>query len=302
MRSEQTMQDLILTVAKADSRVRAVYMNGSRANPRASRDLFQDYDIVYVVNDLAGMLADRSWYAAFGKPLLKQEPDQIDQAVGQRNDPEQDGYTIMAVFTDGNRIDLHLENIATCRRNYGQSSQTVPLLDKDKLLPQLPAASDQDHWVKQPSAELFYHHTNDFWWVAPYVAKGLWRNELLYANAMLNDVLRPHLLDMCDWLVGSDANWQISTGKMHKNLGRLLPEELWVPLTKTYANGDVEATWRALSTAMDLFATVAQMVAKRLGFDYAVSEEQGSRQYVGAIRRLPAGATALKLEWGVRTN
>ncbi|WP_431602538.1 aminoglycoside 6-adenylyltransferase [Ruminiclostridium papyrosolvens] len=33
MRTEQEMFDLILDVAKADERIRAVYMNGSRANP-----------------------------------------------------------------------------------------------------------------------------------------------------------------------------------------------------------------------------------------------------------------------------
>ena len=28
-------------------------MNGSRANPNAPRDIFQDYDIVYVVEELS---------------------------------------------------------------------------------------------------------------------------------------------------------------------------------------------------------------------------------------------------------
>ena len=33
MRSEKEMFELILRVVKADERIRAVYMNGSRANP-----------------------------------------------------------------------------------------------------------------------------------------------------------------------------------------------------------------------------------------------------------------------------
>ena len=49
MRSEQEMFDLILNTAKEDERIRAVMMNGSRANPNAPRDCFQDYDIVYFV-------------------------------------------------------------------------------------------------------------------------------------------------------------------------------------------------------------------------------------------------------------
>lgn len=49
MRSEKEMFDLILDIAKGDDRIRAVYMNGSRTNQNAIPDIFQDYDIVYVV-------------------------------------------------------------------------------------------------------------------------------------------------------------------------------------------------------------------------------------------------------------
>ncbi|MCI3923000.1 aminoglycoside 6-adenylyltransferase [Paenibacillus sp. TRM 82003] len=38
----------ILGTADRDERVRAVALNGSRANPKAPRDLFQDYNIVYL--------------------------------------------------------------------------------------------------------------------------------------------------------------------------------------------------------------------------------------------------------------
>ena len=40
MRSEQEMFDLILQTAREDDRIRAVIMNGSRANPSAPRDIF----------------------------------------------------------------------------------------------------------------------------------------------------------------------------------------------------------------------------------------------------------------------
>ena len=46
MRSEEEMMNLILQVAKDDERVRAVYLNGSRTNPNAPKDRFQDYDVV----------------------------------------------------------------------------------------------------------------------------------------------------------------------------------------------------------------------------------------------------------------
>jgi hypothetical protein len=51
MRSEQEMLDLIVDTAKCDKRIRAAIMNGSRANPNAPRDIFQDFDIVYLVTE-----------------------------------------------------------------------------------------------------------------------------------------------------------------------------------------------------------------------------------------------------------
>ena len=78
MRTEREMTDLILSAAKREDRIRAAYLNGSRANPAAPRDNFQDYDVVYVVTETAPFLADRAWLSGFGTPLLVQEPDAND--------------------------------------------------------------------------------------------------------------------------------------------------------------------------------------------------------------------------------
>ena len=61
MRTEQEMYDLILGFARQDERVRVVAMNGSRANPNAPRDAFQDYDIVYLVTEMDSFLAGDAW-------------------------------------------------------------------------------------------------------------------------------------------------------------------------------------------------------------------------------------------------
>ncbi len=51
MRTETEMLDLILQTAKA-LQVDAVAMSGSRTNPNAPKDEFQDYDVVYIVDDI----------------------------------------------------------------------------------------------------------------------------------------------------------------------------------------------------------------------------------------------------------
>ena len=66
MRTEQEMLDLIIGVAQADPRIKAVYMNGSRTNPNADRDIFQDYDIVYAVEETESFQEDDEWIKQFG--------------------------------------------------------------------------------------------------------------------------------------------------------------------------------------------------------------------------------------------
>src|SRR5450756_3049774 len=86
MRSEQEMLELILGTARDYERIRAVYLNGSRANPNAPKDIFRDFDIVYVVTDTAPFLTDRHWIDRFGKILLMEEPDQLDLILGENLD------------------------------------------------------------------------------------------------------------------------------------------------------------------------------------------------------------------------
>jgi len=97
MRSEQEMYDLIINTAREDKRVRVVIMNGSRADPDARRDIFQDYDIVYLVTDVPSFKRDPNWIRKFGELMIMQLP-------GDMNDPpssDDDSYTYLMQFTDG---------------------------------------------------------------------------------------------------------------------------------------------------------------------------------------------------------
>ena len=49
----------------SDERVRAVYLNGSRTNPNAPKDRFQDYDVVYVVTDTKPYYEKHDWINHF---------------------------------------------------------------------------------------------------------------------------------------------------------------------------------------------------------------------------------------------
>src|SRR5918911_2741853 len=108
MRSEQEMLELIISMAKDDQRVRAVILNGSRANPQAPRDIFQDFDVVYLVTDVGSFTDDHTWIDRFGERMILQTPEAMQDSPA-RNDGS---FAYLMQFTDGNRIDLTLFPVA----------------------------------------------------------------------------------------------------------------------------------------------------------------------------------------------
>lgn len=77
MRTEKEMFHIVINTARSDDRVLAAYLKGSRANPNVPRDIYQDFDIMYVVTETESFRADLSWMDPFGKVILKQEQDDV---------------------------------------------------------------------------------------------------------------------------------------------------------------------------------------------------------------------------------
>ena len=130
MRTEQEMLDLIIGVAQADPRVKAVYMNGSRTNPNADRDIFQDYDIVYAVEETESFQEDDEWIKQFGEPLYMQFPENSPFFPSDRHNC----YGWLIQFTDGNRLDLHVTTVPTVLKEIEEDSLCIVLLDKEGIL------------------------------------------------------------------------------------------------------------------------------------------------------------------------
>ena len=264
MRTEREMTALILGVAERDARVRAVFMNGSRANPNAPRDIFQDYDIVYVVEETASFRAQPGWVDVFGERLVMQTPDEMDHAAGQPTDLAR-CYGYLMQFADGNRIDLRLMTLPRALEECQSDSQTIVLLDKDGILPPLPLPSDTAYHIRRPDQTAFAGCCNEFWWTLPYVAKGLWRGQLLFAQTHMEICIRKMLLQMMKWYAGTLHGFDYSAGKCGDALKDLLPADIWNGYLETFAACTEEDIWRALFKAGELFTELTKRTAKTLG-------------------------------------
>ena len=288
MRSEREMLDLILDTARQDERIRAVIMNGSRANPNTARDPFQDFDIVYIVTDVTPFRNNFHWIKRFGEIMILQMPEDM-----QDPPPDQDGsFSYLMQFTDGSRIDLGIFPLGNLDQ-LTKDSLTKILLDKDERIAPIPPANDSDYLPHPPTAKAFADCCNEFWWVCPYIAKGLWREEIPYAKYFFDHIVRDQLMKMITWYVGQKTEFSKDPGKHGKFLQQYLEPELWEMLLNTYADAGCERTWAALFTTCDLFREAATQVAEFFGYDYPYEDDQQVSAHLAHVRSLPRDAKEL---------
>lgn len=282
MRTETEMYDLILGIAKSDARIKAVYMNGSRTNVNVPRDMFQDYDIVYVAEETESFIVDRDWINRFGDILYMQYPDENPYYPSDKGN----SYGWLMQFTDGIRIDLTVQTVNYALQHIQDDKLCKILLDKENILPQIEEATDSQRWVKKPTEEQYHAVCNDYWWCTNNIAKGLWRKEMPYVQDMTNEVVRKQLIMMLNWKVGILTDWSVSTGKSSKYLYRWLSEEEWQMFLETYFDCNVDHAWQAVFKMCTLFETTAQYVGEKLGWEYHKEEGRAARSYLESVYQM----------------
>ena len=168
MRTDQEMLDLILQIAKK-LQVDAVALSGSRAEDRAPKDEFQDYDVVYIVDDLDNLTSDLAWLDQFGTRIIEQH-----NILGNRR-------LYLMLFEDGNRIDLTL-----CPKEHMQewvdSEAGFTVLEDKKGIFETYSPSPERFWIHPASETDFEKSCNEFWRVSAYVVKGIYRKQVIYAT------------------------------------------------------------------------------------------------------------------------
>jgi aminoglycoside 6-adenylyltransferase len=288
MRSEIEMYDLILDIANNDERIRAVILNGSRANPNAPSDIFQDFDIVYIVSNLDSFKSDPAWINSFGERMIMQLPDDM-------NDPppgDWPSYAYLMQFADGNRIDLTLFP-NDMLDELEKDSLSVLLVDKDGIIESFLPPSERDYLPKPPTDKAFADCCNEFWWVSTYVAKGLWRQEITYAKMMLDEYVRPQMMKMLVWQIGIQTEFKINLGKGGKYFKKYLEFEQWEQLKATYADANYDHTWDSLDQMCQIFRSSSRFVAQHFGFKYPHEEDQKVSAHLKHVRSLPKDATEM---------
>jgi len=279
----------LLGWAEQQASVRAMLLTSTRARPNAAVDIFSDYDVVLVVAEVEPLFADRSWLEAFGEPLVVYWDPLFEGPSGFR----QTGN--VAYFVGGLHIDFGIWPVAVLQQLVAASELPAELdagytilLDKDQLTAGLRAPSYRGYIPPRPSEETYQTVVNDFWSDAPYVAKCLWRDELLPAKWCLDfDMKHVFLRQMLEWRVAGQHGWSVPVGNLGRGLKKLLPPPIWAELEQTYAGAGIEENWEALFRTLTLFRRVGQDVAAELGYTYPLELDRRVTALVRAIQETP---------------
>ncbi|WP_042475705.1 aminoglycoside 6-adenylyltransferase [Bacillus ndiopicus] len=265
MRTEAEMFKVFSDFAIQDERIRISVLEGSRTNTAIPKDIYQDYDISFFVTDMSSYLENDTWLQVFGELIFVQKPEDMELFPAEF----EHWFTYIMYFADGIKIDLSLIPLTELTNYFNDSDGLVEvLLDKDGRIGHKMVATDEKYWIRKPSTRSFDDCCNEFWSVATYVAKGLRRNEFLFAIDHLHNNIRQELLRMISWDIGIQKGFTFSVGKNYKFIHNYIPAEEYEKLLSTYATAGVEQTWAAFELCCEMFRNYSQKVAQALGYSY----------------------------------
>lgn len=286
MNDDPVIQHLIAW-ANADPQIRAVIWTSTRTNPAAKTDALSDYDIILVVEDIAPFHADEGWLGDFGRVLVVY----TDPIYHEYDQPT---FANIIQYEDGLKIDFTLMPVGLWQQIVDEPKLRDDLdvgyrvlVDKDNLSAGLAPPTYKAYTVTPPDEATYLEAIELFFHEGTYVAKNLWRDELLLAKHCFETEMRlQHLRTMLEWRAGVAHNWQIKTGVYGKGLKKQLPPEVWDSLAPTYAGADIEDNWAAFFAMIAVFRDLAVAVGESLGYAYPAELHRRSMAYFHDVRRL----------------
>lgn len=270
--------------------VRAMLLTSSRARPEPGVDALSDYDVILVVEAPEAFVPAQDWRQAYGQPLLSWG-DQA-QVLGHPT------WFRGLIYDDDVKIDYTFWPVALAQ-SIAASGELLPeldagyrvLLDKDGLTARWPPASYRAFRPAPPTAAEYQALVEEFWFEASYVAKSLWRDELVFARWVLdNDMKTTALRRLLEWRIALDRGWDLRPGVLGRGLKQRLPPDVWQALADTYVGPDPSDNWRALFATADLFRRVALEVGQAFGYRYPEALDARMRAFLAQLQAWPPGA------------
>ncbi len=266
--------------------VRAMILTSSRARADLPADALSDYDLVLALTDVTSFAADESWLGGYGDPMVRWGDEH--ELYGART------YFRSVVYQDGVKVDYTLwpdELLDRVRENGLPDVLDVGyrvLLDKDGRTRGWSPPTHRAYIPAIPSASEYRALVEEFWWETTYVARSIWRGELVFTKFLLDyDIKLVTVRRLLEWRIEIDHDWSLKPGIYGRGLERLLPSDIWSALAATYVSLRPDDNWAALRRLCALFRTVAAQIGDALGYAYPRDMDEAVTAYIEEVRELP---------------
>jgi len=287
--------DKLVAWGESCPQVRAMLLTSTLAGNNAPVDIFSDYDVQMFVTELTALSANQEWHGEFGSVLVKCCPGW--EALGVR----QDSHLIL--YEDGTKIDFTIAPLEILHRILAEG--TLPdfldvgyrvLFDKDGLTTTLPPPTGRAFIPAIPTAAEYADLVSGFWWNSTYVAKYLWRDDLLAVKFMLDGWLKQNdLRPLLEWSIEIERGWNWKPGHYGRGLLKALDPDTRRELIDSYAGGEIEELWESFFRTMGLFRKIAIRVGEHLGYAYLHDLDARVTAYHQTVRNLDKDASREEL-------
>jgi len=287
----------LVRLGEQHDEIRAIILTSTRATPDAATDGFSDYDAVIYATDIAPFARSDAWFTAWGPVLVVLRRDWW-MPDGQTADGNPETFTRLVLYEDGTKIDFGIAPVEALRKECRAAALSDGLdvgyrvlVDKDGEAASLPPPTYRAHIPAKPTELHYTTLVNNFWWDSTYVAKHLWRDDLLPAACMIEELRQDPLLKMLEWWaeIGRDWNWR--PGVLGKGLEKVIEPDTYADLAATYVGGGLREQWDALFRTTALFRKTALKVGEALGYAYLHDLDERVTAYLETVRRLDRAAT-----------
>jgi aminoglycoside 6-adenylyltransferase len=228
---EMDVVDKLMAWGTAHPLIRAMVLTSSRTRPNGPVDLLSDYDLILAVSDVGPFAFDEAWISAYGRPMVRwgDQGEVYGLATSFRG----------VVYQNYIKIDYSIWPVELLERIAAEA--LLPdqldvgyrvLLDKDQRTAGWKQPSYQAHIPARPTEAEYQALVEEFWWGTTYVAKSLWRDDLVFAKWVLDQDLKLETMRrMLEWRIEINQNWSVKPGFMgaassncsHQTSGRSLP-------------------------------------------------------------------------------
>lgn len=270
---EQAIIRKLIHFGESQDAIRAMLLTSSLCNPNAPVDVLSDFDVEFFFEDPAPFVQNDEWIERMGigrTIALWHWPNEWDWEPGDGRT-----WTRMVYFEDGTKMDICLTYLTDLREVSG--SDVLPdrydigyrvLIDKDGVTGSIKPPTYRAFILKPPSQQQWFSRMETFWMETTYVAKYLWRNDIMAAKFRLDGIMYHSIREVLEWSVAIEHGWNWKPGSTGRGLPDALDSETRRELIESYGGANIDDVWDSLLRTTALYRKTAVKVGEALGLSY----------------------------------